>query len=95
MKIKPLFDRVVLEEEKEETSKSGIFLGNANSDAPKIGRVLYVGEGNENSDGNKSKMYVCAGDRVLYNKYAAADTVIDDKHVLIIRQTDILAIIEK
>lgn len=94
MKIKPLFDRVVVEEENTSTTKSGIYLGNSGGDNPKIGKVLYVGDGNENQDGKKSTMYVKPGDKVLYGKFAGVDAVIDKKQVFIIRQTDILAIID-
>lgn len=94
MKIKPLFDRIIIEQEKEETSKAGIFLGNANQDNPIFGRVLYVGSGNENNDGKKLPMYIKAGDKVLYNKFSGVEALIDNKKVHILRQTDILAIID-
>ena len=55
---------------------------------------MYVGDGNENQDGKKSTMYVKPGDKVLYDKVAGVDAVIDKKQVFIIRQTDILAIID-
>lgn len=94
MKLKPLFDRVVVEPENEDKSKGGIFLGSQNADGVKIGRVLFIGEGNEKQDGQLSKMVVNIGDRVVFNKYSAIDANIDGKTLLVLRQTDILAIIE-
>lgn len=94
MTLKPLFDRVIVEEEKEEKSKSGIFLGGESSNAVKKGKVIYVGQGTEKDDGSLSTMFVKVGDRVIFNKYTSSEAVIDEKQVLILRQTDILAIIE-
>ena len=94
MKLKPLFDRVIVQEEKEETTSSGIFIGKSNNNNVLIGKVLYVGQGNENQDGKFSKMFVNVGDRIIFNKFTAADATISGKQVLILRQTDILAIIE-
>lgn len=94
MKIKPLFDRVVVEEEQSNTTQTGIFIGNSNQDKPKFGKIIYAGDGNENADGKKSTMYVNIGDRIIYSKFAGEDIVIDKKTYSIIRQTDILAIIE-
>ena len=94
MKIKPLFDRIVVSTEEQNTSSSGIFIGNESQDKPKIGTVLYAGEGNENSDGKKSPMYVNVGDKVLYNKFSGVEATIDNKQVIILRQTDILAVVE-
>jgi len=94
MKVKPLFDRVVIEEIKETQTQSGIFLGATDQDCPKTGTVVYVGPGNQNDNGNYSKMFVKEGDKVIYSRYAGGDTIIDKKHYCIIRQTDILAILE-
>lgn len=94
MKIRPLFDRVVVEEEKEDTTKSGIFLGHTNAENIRIGKVLYVGPGNQNDDGETTKMFVSPGDRVLFSKFSCAEANLDKELVLIMRQTDILAVIE-
>lgn len=94
MKLKPLFDRVIVEEEKEDTSKSGLFLGKSSVDGVRIGKVVAIGDGNEKSDGELSKMFVKPDDRVVFNKFTCAEAEIDNKKVLILRQTDILAIIE-
>ena len=95
MTIKPLFDRVVLLPEKQESTSNGIFLGSEQKDQPLIGKVLYVGTGNKESDGKFSEMFVKKGDRVLYSKYSGQVTELNQKQVVIIRQTDILAIIEE
>lgn len=94
MKLKPLFDRVIVEEETIETSKGGIFLGKTNTSGVKIGKVLAVGEGNEKQDGNLSKMLVKEGDRIVFSQFTSAEATISGKAVLILRQTDILAIID-
>ena len=94
MKIKPLFDRIIVEEESEETSKGGIYLGKTNKGI-KIGKVLSVGDGNEKNDGSLSKMLVKEGDRVVFSQFTCAEATILGKSVLVLRQTDILAIIEK
>ena len=94
MKVKPLFDRVIIEEIKEPQNQNGLFLGSIDQDCPKTGIVIYVGQGNINDNGNNSKMLVKEGDKVIYSKFAGCDSIIDKKHYCIIRQTDILAIIE-
>lgn len=94
MKIKPLFDRIIVSQDDDSTSKGGIFIGTENQDKPKVGTVLYAGEGNENADGKKLAMYIKEGDKVLYNKFSCVEAVLDNKQVFILRQTDVLAIIE-
>ena len=93
MKLKPLFDRVIVEKEDTDTSKAGIFMGTKDENV-QVGRVLFVGEGNEKNDGSLSKMFVKEGDRVVFSKFTAAEAEIEGKKVQILRQTDILAIIE-
>ncbi|MBQ3158259.1 MAG: co-chaperone GroES [Clostridia bacterium] len=94
MKIKPLFDRVIVESEKQDVSSSGIFIGASSQDKPQLGKILYVGEGNIDDNGKKEPMFVSVGDNVLFNKFSAVEATIDGKTVYILRQTDILAIIE-
>lgn len=94
MKIKPLFDRVVLKEQQQDKTESGILLGKMDSEAPKIGEVIFVGQGNLNEDNSLSKMLVKVGDKVLYNKFSGFDITLDKETFFILRQTDILAIIE-
>ncbi len=94
MKLKPLFDRVIVAEESPEQDKNGIFIGAPANNNVKIGKVLYAGEGNLNDDGTIGKMFVKEGDHIVFMKFSAAETSLENKPVLILRQTDILAIIE-
>lgn len=94
MKLKPLFDKVVLKEEKlETTSKNGIFLPVNDKEKPQIASVISVGDGG-NIDGKDVKMIVKQGDKVVYSKYAGSNIKIDNEEYVVVRQADILAIIE-
>jgi len=95
MKIKPLFDRVVLKIEKEQTPNvGGIFLPDMSREKSQIGVVAFVGNGGF-VDGKEVKMEVCVGDRVLFSKFAGTEFKFENEDLLIIKQTDILAIIGK
>ncbi len=94
MKIKPLGDRVVIKmAEGEETTKSGILLPGAAKEKPQIAEVISVGPGG-NIDGKEVTMYLKAGDKVLLNKYAGTEIKVDGVEYTILRQNDILAIVE-
>ncbi len=94
MTIKPLGDRVVIKNvEAEETTKSGIILTNAAKEKPQMAEVLAVGPGG-NVDGKEIKMQVKEGQKVIYSKYAGTEVKLDGKEVIIVRQSDILAIVE-
>lgn len=94
MTLKPLFDKVVLKEEKvTETSKSGIFLPVTDKEKPQIATVVSVGVGG-NIDGKDVKMVVKKGDKVVFSKYAGSTIKLEDEEYIIVRQADILAIIE-
>ena len=94
MNIKPLGDRVVVKVlEKEETTKSGIVLPDAAKEKPQEGEVLAVGSG-ELIEGKRIPLEVKVGDRVIFSKYAGTEVKMDDKEYLILRQSDILAIVE-
>ncbi len=94
MSIKPLFDRVVVEQTNtEETTKSGIVLLAKDQEKPQMAVVVAVGPGGI-VDGKEVKMYVKVGDKVLCSKYAGSEFKIDGKEVTILRQSDILAIVE-
>lgn len=94
MKIKPLTDRVVVKmEEAEETTKAGIILTNSAKEKPQVAEVVAVGPGGV-VDGYDVEMLVEAGDRVLLNKYAGTEVKVDDTNYIIVRQSDILAIVE-
>ena len=94
MTIKPLADRVVTKLiEAEETTKSGIILTSAAKEKPQIAEVVAVGPGGI-VDGNEVKMYIKVGDKVIVNKYAGNEVKIDGEEFIIVRQSDILAIVE-
>lgn len=94
MAIKPLFDKVVIKAiEQDEKTASGIVLPGAAKEKPQLAKVLAVGPGG-NVDGVDVKMQVKVGDTVLFSKYAGSEFKIDGEEVLIVRQADILAIVE-
>ncbi|NLY43511.1 MAG: co-chaperone GroES [Clostridiaceae bacterium] len=94
MQIKPLGARVLLKElETQETTKSGIVLPSNVKEKPYIAEVIEVGPG-EVKDGKEIKMQVKKGERVLYSKYAGTEIKLDGQKYLIVKQNDILAIIE-
>lgn len=94
MNIKPLGDRVVIKSiESQETTKSGIVLPGTAKEKPMQGEVLAVGSG-ELVEGKKVPLELKVGDKVIYSKYAGTEVKIDDNEYLILRQSDVLAIIE-
>ena len=94
MTIKPLADRVVVKPvEPQETTKGGIILAAAAKEQPQIAEVVAVGPGGL-VDGNEVKMYVKVGDKVITSKYAGNEVKVDGVEYNIIRQSDILAIVE-
>jgi len=95
MKIKPLFDRVLIKQvEAEETTKSGIVLPGNAKEKPQEAEVLAVGPGGV-VDGKEVKMQVKAGDRVIYSKYSGTEVKYGDEDYIIVKQSDILAVIGK
>jgi len=93
MKIKPLGSRVLLKEtESQETTKSGIVLPSNAKEKPYVAEVAEAGPG-EIKDGKEIKMHVKKGDKVLYSKYAGTEIKLDGEKYLIVKQDDILAII--
>lgn len=94
MKIIPLLDKVVLEQvEAEDKTPSGILLPNSAQEKPVLAKVVAIGQGGI-IDGNKVDMVVQVGDKVLYSKYAGSEYKLEDKKYIIVKQADILAIIE-
>lgn len=92
--LKPLLDRVVVKmKEAEETTKSGIILTANSKEKPQIAEVLEVGPGGQ-VDGNEIKMYVKKGDKVVLNKYAGTEIKYEGEDLIIVKQSDILAIVE-
>ena len=94
MNVKPLGDRVVIKNvEMEETTKSGIVLPGAAKEKPQMAEVLAVGPGGM-VDGKEVKMQVSVGQKVIYSKYAGTEVKLDGQEVIIVRQNDILAVVE-
>lgn len=94
MNIKPLLDRVVLKvEEAEQTTKSGIILSSAAQEKPQFATIVAVGPGGL-VDGKEIKMYVNVGDKVISSKYAGTEVKLDGEEYIIVRQNDILAVVE-
>ena len=94
-KLRPLGDRVVVKPTpREEMTKSGIVLPDTAKEKPQEGTIVAVGPGAIQDDGKRGPMDVKEGDKVLYAKYAGTEFKIDDDELLIVKQTDILAIVE-
>lgn len=94
MRIKPLGDRVVIKMlESEETTKSGIVLPGTAKEKPQVAEVVEVGPGTV-VDGKEVKMEVKAGDKVLISKYAGTEVKFDGQEYTILKQSDILAVVE-
>ena len=92
--LKPLLDRVVVKmKEAEETTKSGIILTANSKEKPQIAEVLEVGPGGQ-VDGNEVKRYIKKGDKVVLNKYAGTEIKYEGEDLIIVKQSDILAIVE-
>jgi chaperonin GroES len=92
--IKPLSDRVLIKmKEGEETTKSGIILAGSSKEKPQIAEVIEVGPG-EKIDGKLEEMYVKKGDNVIVSKYAGTEVKYEGEEYIIVKQDDILAIVE-
>ncbi len=95
-KLKPLADRVVIKpSSREETTKSGIVLPDTAKEKPQEGTVLAVGIGRLLDNGERLKMEVKQGDTVVYSKYAGTEVKMDDEDVLVVRESDVLAILNR
>ncbi len=96
MKIRPLQDRVIVKRVKEEEkSKGGIIIPDTAKEKPIEGDVIAVGNGKANDKGEIRKLDVKAGDRILFGKYSGTEVKIDGEEHLILREDDILGVIEK
>ncbi|MDI6780153.1 MAG: co-chaperone GroES [Bacteroidota bacterium] len=94
MKLKPLADRVVVKPEvADEKTKGGIILPDTAKEKPVIGTVVAVGPGKRTDDGKVQPMDVKVGDKVLYGKYSGTEVTIDGEEYLIMRETDLFAIV--
>jgi len=95
IKLQPLGDRVVVEREaSEEVTAGGIVLPDSAKDKPARGTIVSVGDGRLLEDGTRGQIQVAVGDRVIFNSYAGESFEIDDNEFLLMREDDILAVIE-
>ena len=95
MKLRPLGDRVVIEPlEKEERTESGLFIPETAKEKPQEGTIVAVGAGKRDDDGKHIPMDVEVGQTVLFAKYAGTEIKLEGKKVLILKESDILAIVE-
>lgn len=93
-KIKPLADRVLVKPlEEEEIERGGIIIPDTAKEKPQQGQVIAVGAGKVNDSGEKMKMEVKKGDKILYGKYSGTEVTVEGDDYLIMRESDILAII--
>ena len=95
LKLKPLGGRVIVEPiEQEEMTAGGIILPETAKEKPQEGRIMASGPGDRDESGNRIAMEVKVGDKVLYAKYSGTEVKVDGKKLLILRESDILAIVE-
>jgi chaperonin GroES len=95
MKIRPLHDRILVERiEEGEVKKGGIIIPDTAKEKPQEAKVIAVGNGKVTEDGKKIPLDVKAGDRILFGKYSGSEVKIEDKDYLILREEDVLAILE-
>jgi len=93
-RIKPLADRVVVKAlEEGEQMRGGLYIPDTAKEKPQEGEIVAVGPGKVNDDGSRSPMEVKAGDRVLYGKYSGTEVTVDGDGDLILRESDVLAIV--
>ncbi|MFC1781212.1 co-chaperone GroES [Planctomycetota bacterium] len=96
MKLKPLDDRIVIKQsEAEDKTSGGIILPDTAKEKPQIGKVVSVGPGKILDDGKRAKMSVKLKDEVIYAKYMGNDIEIDNQKYVILRESDVLGIVEK
>jgi len=95
LKLKPLGGRVIVEPvEQEEMTAGGIILPETAKEKPQEGKILAAGPGDRDEDGERIPMEVQVGDKVLYAKYSGTEVKVDGKKLLILRESDILAVVE-
>ncbi len=95
MKVKPLQDRIVVKRiEEEEKTKGGIIIPDAAKEKPQEGRVIAIGDGKILENGQRSPLSVKVGDKILFGKYSGTEIKIDGDEHLILREDDVLAVIE-
>ncbi len=95
MKIRPLHDRILVEREEEKAvKKGGIIIPDTAKEKPLEGKIIAVGNGKVNEDGKKVALDVKAHDRILFGKYSGSEVKVDGQDYLIMKEDDVLAIIE-
>ena len=95
MKLRPLADRVIVKQtEAEDKTKSGIFLPDAAKEKPTKGKVIAVGPGKFDDNGTRMEVGVRAGDTVYYGKYSGTDVEVDGEKFVILRESDILGVLD-
>jgi chaperonin GroES len=95
MKIRPLQDRIIVKRvDEEETTKGGIIIPDSAKEKPQEGKVIAVGKGKVNEDGKLQPLDVKKGDKVLFSKYAGTEINIEGTEHLIIREDDVLGVVE-
>jgi chaperonin GroES len=96
MNLKPLGDRLIVRAiDEEETTASGLVLPDTAKEKPQKGKVLAVGDGKLDDDGKRVPLEVAVGDEVLYSKYGGTEIKVDGKELLVLRESDVLARVEK
>ena len=95
MKLKPLGDRLILRAvDEEETTASGLVLPDTAKEKPQKGEVIAIGDGARNDDGDRIPLDVKKGDHVLYSKYGGTEIKVDGEDLLVLRESDVLAVVE-
>ena len=95
MKIRPLHDRILVERlEEKEVKKGGIIIPDTAKEKPQEGKVIAVGNGKVGDDGKRIPLDVKAGDKILFGKYSGSEVKVEDEEYLILREEDVLGIIE-
>jgi chaperonin GroES len=96
MKLRPLDDRVVIKQsDAEERTTGGIYLPDTAKEKPQTGKIIAIGPGKLLDDGKRSKMSVKKNDRVIYGKYMGNEVELDGEKYVILRESDLLGIVEK
>ena len=95
MNIRPLYDRIVVKRiEEQETTRNGLIIPDSAKEKPQEGEVIAVGHGKRLDDGKLAALDVKAGDRVLFGKYSGSDTKLDGTEYIIMREDDVLGVLE-
>jgi chaperonin GroES len=95
MKIRPMHDRILVERlEEQEVKRGGIIIPDTAKEKPQEGRVVAVGTGKVTEDGKRLPLDVKVGDRILFGKYSGSEVKLEDKEYLILREEDVLAILD-